>query len=267
MDLNQLRALVRKRQKVAANKIENMRKQGVNLEGTRHDVRAPDERISRYTRKQLEALHKRVNAFNRSDSTNYVQLHRGVVTKQRWEKLLEAQTRFNSVGQEHYNSVKRIKLPGQDETIGQRDAKFRNANRKRTYGDTTHRPYFEASVNPKGVNGEKALTELTKDFNRRTTPAYLKKELAKGRYQLFEMLKATGDHDLMEKFSALSDQQFNVVWNYTNLATQASLKYENMRDANVSERQRYQDEQSENATDDLRQLAEWGATLFKKKRK
>lgn len=264
MDINQLRALVRKRQKVAANKIARLKSQGLNLEGTKYDARVPDERISRYTRSQLEALHKRVNAFNRSDTNHFIQLHKGVTTVEKWTNVLKAQEKFNSVGERHYNAIKDLKLPGQDETIEQRDAKFRDAKRKRTYGDTAHRPYFKADVNAVGVNGEEVLNQLAKDFKRRTTSAYLKKEIAKGRYQLMEMLKSTGDTEIMEMVSGLNDRQFDVVWNYTNLANLASTNYENIQDAATKREQDFRDKQSENSSEDIAKIIEWGTTLFKK---
>jgi hypothetical protein len=264
MDIKQYRVLVLKRQKVAENKIARMKMQGVDVEGTRYDVRAPNERVARYTRRQLETLHKRVNAFVRTQPTEFVALHKGVAPASAIARLEKAQARFNAIGEKHYNEIKDIELPGpgkagRRETIQQRDAKFRSPNARRSYGDSMQRPYFKSELDPSGINGEKALNRLTRDLNRRSSPGYLKKEIAKGRYQLLEMLKATGDTELMEMATALTDRQFNVAWNFTNLPTMASLKYTNLKEGDGENFRKTQDD---DATSDIRERLEWAGKLF-----
>jgi len=228
-ELQRLRAELRKRRNAATAKINRIRKStGINLEGTQHDPRPKPESIARYTKAQVRAQMRKIDSFTNRD-TAFVPGARGVpIPKVDWDNYKAAEKRVGAKARTEFDKVADIFIPHLGVTVGQRD-RFNRTDRPRASGEASVRAFPVYQRDSKEIPSVQALRKLTDDLNRRTKPGYFTKYVKAQREVMSEMLKVIGDDRFQKQADALSDHQFNVLWNFEDLASRISERYEIMK--------------------------------------
>jgi hypothetical protein len=250
-ELRRLRDEVRKRRSAVTAKVGRIRRNtGVDVTGTNEDPRRPPKVINKYSAPQLKKYLNDLNAFQ-DRGVGFVAGKGGsIIPKKAWIEYKKLERQYNKLGELHVKAIADIKVPGLGVTVAQRNANLP----ARAHGDIINRPYVDINRNPRNVVDLKALKKLTKDMRRKVSPSFLPGEIRKARRELSAMLKTIGSGEYADRAKGLTDNQFNILWNYTNFATNISLRYEitKAQAAGMSE-DKYASVLEDN-TDDLREL-------------
>lgn len=254
-DIASLRAEARRRHKAANAKVSRLRAQGVELGGTKFDVRRDASAIKKYNKAQLNAYIRRLNTFT-SRATGFVAGDmKTPLPRAKWERYQRAESRANAIGRQDESTVEGTPLPNGG-TIGGRKTKLAN----RATGNAVNSPYGQINRKSTNITNEAALDALTKQMEAKTKKGYLPEKLKAGRWQAMEMLKEVGAPlEQMERLNKLSDHQFHVMWNHTAAATEISSWYERAKLAARGEKERADEKVTQDnrlAIDDLLQWAE-----------
>lgn len=270
MNVNELRALVRKRQQAANAKARRLEAKGVSVSGTKYDPRRDPAKIRSYNSRQLNSYLNELNAFT-DRGNQFVGLADGsIVPSKKWRTYKGLERRYNAVGKREYSRVKDLKLPNAGRTVAERDADIM-PNRKRVRraaGEANSRLYEPVNLRPQNVNGVKALETLIRHRRKQLSRAYKPDQIKRQRKEMNAMLKEIGESQLIEGANSLTDEQFNVLWNYGSFATDLSRDYERKRLLNEGGSSAEQDKVVEDARSDIVDALQWAAALrFRKAKK
>lgn len=267
MDINELRAEVRKRQQAANAKARRLRAKGVEIEGTQFDPRRNAAPINRYTKRQLNDYLSKLNEFT-SRSNQFVPLSGGsFVPAREWRKYRTAERRYNQIANREYGKVADLKLPLTGMTVSERDATMRPTNRKirRAAGEAVRRIYEPVNIRPENVEGPEALRKLTQQRQRQISRPYKAEETERQRREMRAMLDRIGESDMMKEAEKLTDEQFSTLWNYGTFATDLSRDYERIQLLATGGASAQQDRVHEDARQDILESIEWAQSLPTKK--
>lgn len=257
-DLDRLRAEVKKRRAQVTKKIGRIRREyGANVGGTNFDPRRDPKTVAKYNRNQLNAYLNKLNEFQ-ARGTAFVAGSGGIpIQKSKWLNYKRLENQYNQLGDIHQNKVADIFIPTAGMTIKQRQAMIHPT----AVGEVVNAPYSKISRSPFNITSAESLDALTADISKKLTKEYLPSKIKEAREQLSEMLDVIGAPDLEEKANSLTDEQFDMLWNYTNFATAISMRYsiEKMRATNGKER--WHDSVIEDTTDELGELFEWAGQI------
>lgn len=153
------------------------------------------------------------------------------ITKAQWKEYKEVESRANAFVQADIDKYSELSMPMGDLNLGQHN--------KRLRGEPGILP-----ANPSGsgmfVHERKAeevnvasLATLMNSLERKLDKNYKRDKGVEGRDQFEKMIGATGDRNLIQVGRELTDEQWWVLWNYTDFARQVSLEYVIMRDGMV----------------------------------
>lgn len=213
-EIDELRAEVARRQRAAASKIYRLKANGVILGGSEFDPRRDTNRVARYNSAQLKKYLDDLNSFTRRN-VQFVAGSEGVpLPKHRARALEMAVERVNRSVARHLSDIGDIKLRDQDMTIKQREATVENPDIMAAKGQPSKRPMSMVDFEAKHVTSAKSLESLISGLNARLTSSYLPEELAKQREQAKQMFDRIGNAKWSERMAALSDRQFNALWNH-----------------------------------------------------
>lgn len=257
-ELERLRDLVRKRRGAVTGKISRIRRNtGVDIAGRPEDPRRDTKVIAKYNSRQLNKYLGELNAFQ-SRSVGFVSGAGGVpIPKLRWNQYKKLEMQYNTIGIKHEAKISNIFLPTAGMTLRQRNAMIHPT----AVGEVVNRPYSYIDRTSSQVPNIEALESLTKDMRRKTKAGFLPGEIGKARKQLRGMLKVTGNNELGNRASGLSDSQFDTLWNYTNFATLISLSYEMAKLRATGGKERWHDSVVEDASGDIGELLDWASVL------
>lgn len=224
-ELQRLRAELRKRRNAATAKIGRIQKSiGINLANTAYDPRPNPETIGRYNKVQLRAQIRKVDNFT-SRETAFVPGAGGVpLPRSEWDKYKAAEAKVGLRAATEFDKVADIFIPHLGVTVGQRE-RYNRADRPRGRGEAASRSFPVYARESTDITSAESLRKLTADMNKRLDRRYLPERIASQRVQLDEMLKVIGDDKYREQANQLSDHQFNVLWNYEDLAHRISERY------------------------------------------
>lgn len=257
-ELERLRELVRKRRGAVTAKIYRIRRNtGVDIADRPEDPRRDPSVVKKYNTRQLNKYLGELNAFQ-SRSVGFVAGAGGVVLPRlKWEQYKRLEAQYNALGIKHEAKISDIFLPTAGMTLRQRNAMIHPT----AVGEVVNRPYSYVERSSSQVPDVAALEALTRDMRRKVSKSFLPGEIKKARSELNTMLKTTGNDEFAKRAAALSDAQFDTLWNYTNFATLVSLSYEmaKLRAANAKER--WHDSTVEDASDDIGELFDWASNL------
>lgn len=217
MDINELRALVRKRHAAATKKVSRLRvNNGVNVGGTKHDPRRDPANIKRYTRAQLNSYLNQLNGFT-NRSTQFASGAEGAVLPGSKVRELQREIRkYNARGQKRDASIGDLKLPGQDMTVAERAVTIPTKLRT-TSGLASTKPFAESKLKISNIAGVDALNKLIADYKRKNSRDYLPKYIEKQRENARKLLNSIGMPQFIPQFDKLTDDQFDTVFNETEL--------------------------------------------------
>lgn len=214
-DIKALRAEVARREKAARQKIQRQHRKGVRLAGSEFDIRRDPAKTGRYTRKQLNAYLGELNAFT-SRSTQFVAGVEGApLSRDAWNRYKKAEAAYIDKVGARYSVVGGTPLPVGDQTVKEFEKKFRPKKSIGKGGFPRPLENIEAR-DPSNIMSQKALDKLTRSLENKSRPKYVPKTLKKQRYQMLEAVKEFGDVDLLEKAYKLTNNQLDILWNYTD---------------------------------------------------
>jgi hypothetical protein len=250
-EVQRLRDEVRKRRSDVTSKIGRIRRNtGVDVAGTNEDPRRDPKVISRYSKPQLAKYLADLNAFQ-SRGVGFVAGNRGaIIPKRAWQEYKKLERQYNKLGQLHEAAIANIKVPGLGVTVRERNAMIH----PNAIGEVVNRPYVEINRKANQVRSVEKLRELTKGLAKKISPTFLPGEIRKARKQLNDMLKTIGSNEYAGRAKKLTDNQFNILWNYTNFATNISLRYEITKLQAAGSEDRWYSSVLEDNEDDLREL-------------
>lgn len=265
-ELNALRAEVRRRHRAANAKISRLRSRGVELGGTSFDVRRDLSVTRRYTKQQLTGYLQQLNQFTQRTNNFVPDVEGRPIPIAVWRRDQQAVARYNAKGNRMLDKVGNIKLPFSDMNILQRQNQMLNKNVVRANGEAVNSPY--APIKRGTPASLEALMQLTAETERRNSRTYLPGEIAKQREQLASLLTAIGVPDEIERANALTDEQFNVLFNYTSFVTEASQDYEHAQLMAANSAEERDSRVAESRAQEINETITWAGQLsFGKKKK
>lgn len=256
-ELAALRAEVKRRQKAANDKVSRLRRRGIEVSNTAYDVRRDLGNVNKYNRIQLNSYLNRLNSF--VDRKNaFVPGRGGVPIPARvWRENVRETNKVRQTSKAHYKLVKDLKLPGQDARIKDRDKDVRSKRRLAMAGEAVARPYDTAERMSRMFTSEQSIDKVTKSLKKKNRREYFGETVKRQRGEMTSMLKEIGNHELMERFAALSDFQFYVAFNYTSLATESSRAYAAARLMGTEMEERFHAGVLEDSGSELLEIVSW----------
>jgi hypothetical protein len=262
-ELKALRAFVKKRRNaVTAKENRIKRNTGVDIRNTAQDPRRPLTVVDKYNKSQLTKYLSDLESFM-SRSVGYVGGSGNTpLPKLDWLRYKKLENKYNKIGMEHFNAIADIFIPQAGMTISQRD-KTLVPDSISAQGAIVNRPYSPIDRKPNNIPSQKALDKLIADMNKKVSGKFLPEKLQEGRGQLNTMLNSIGNPELISEANLLTDSQFDILWNYTNFASNVSgiyfLMMKNATDDSGEEMEKgnWWDSVVEDYSDDIRELFSW----------
>lgn len=234
---------------------------GVEVSGTSLDPRRDLSAIKRYNSRQLNAYIRELNSFT-ARSTGYVGGAESTVLDRRlWNQYKRLERQVNALSDAQSKMAAGKIIPGTGMTIAQREATI-VPERRAGIGEAVARPYSRYNRQPGNINGNDKLRALIAQMQKKLSPDYLPRELAKQRVQMADMLDIIGSSSLREKAAKLTDAQFNILWNLTPFARAMSGVYEHHKaKARDVKEENWALAVYESQNQDANELIDWAATL------
>lgn len=222
--LSELRSQVLKRQRAATRKVNRLTKKGVEIAGTKADVRRDSEKIKRYNRTQLNAHLNRLNTFT-DRKTQYVPDTYGRPVRAEVFKAYKAtEIQLKKIKDSEYSRFKDTKIPGKKDTVDDRmkrvTAKFRHA------GSATNSPFVQIERDSKNFRSEAKMRQLTAANKKKLKTNFIKKDLKTDREVVEKQLTTLGRQDLIARVKKLNNDAFNALFNFWGFIEKISLPYE-----------------------------------------
>lgn len=257
-----LREEIKAKHRAATSKISrNRRQKGIDFKGTSLDPRVNASKIAKYTVQQLQAYGRRLDEFN-SRSNQFVPGVGGVpLPRAKFNEYKSLEERHNSIGAARMNERGEFTAPGSGMSIREREESVRSKVKAR--GDVYNRLFAEVNRPSHEFNDVKGLERMIKDMEKKNGREFIPQSLTNQRNQARQMLNELGVPSLMNKLDRLTEHQFDILFNDTNFANTASLRYEMMK-ALASGNARPSDaSMSEDTQRDIQEQLRWAAKLPK----
>lgn len=224
MAIKDTRAEAHKRLTAVQRKVARLRREkGVEIAGTNFDPRIDRARISKMSTRELNRFIANANAFT-DRRVQYVAGHKGapldasVVRRlQRKESAIKAQH------DEIMQNIGTIEAPFTGMSISQREQMRPTV---KAGGEAFTRTFSPELTNIGNVVSNEALAKLEEWRDKQMAPDYARSRINSSRDEANAMLKKIGLDDLTQRFKALSDEQFFIMWEYGPYAGGISLMYE-----------------------------------------
>lgn len=256
-EIARLRAEVRARHRAATQKVSRLRQKGVEINNTNYDVRRDLNNVKRYTGAQLKSYLNQLDSFV-ARSNGFVPGDSGLpIPIKKWRSYKATERQYNRIGDREYNKVADTFLPNAGMKVRER----RTILGKSATGDAVNSPYQEVNRSSRGITSLDALDKLNEQLKRKTSRDFLPGEIKRGRAEFTQMLVEIGNQQHIEAANKLSDEQFNILWNYTSFATEISRDYEIMKARARGEKERAHDKIHEDNTNAIDELLQWATYL------
>lgn len=260
-ELERLRVEARARHRAATRKVSRLKTgRGVNISGTRADPRRDPSRIKSYNSRQLKAYIRDLNQFT-DRRVQFVADTRGrPMQASLWRQYKGLEQQYNRVVGERFSRVSDVFLPTSGMTLGER-MEMTRPEHPQALSPAVNAPYRPPARQPTNIASERALRQLVRDMKERLKPGHFRKLTKDARQQYEQMTHLTRQSDLDKKVRALTDEQFNVLWNFTPFATAESLKYERAKDLLAGKDKPWQSDVIRNAQESANELVAWASQL------
>lgn len=248
---------IKKRQRAAGQKVSRLERQGVRIKANKLDPRRNLSELSEMSTRELHRYHESLNRFT-SRGHGFVAGVRGKpIPKDRFGELKRLEAQYNARAQAYEASIGNIDVPGAGRTIEARLAdlkaeQFRAGGQRRTF-ETLNRQ-------AKNLTGPEAVEDFIKQMKQMLSPTYLNKRMKIQRENLEQMLTTTGDQDVLKKINRLTNNQLNVLLDYTYFMNAVGGRYAFAKALNVDTPQ-WQAEENEDNAARVRDLIDWAGTL------
>ena len=260
MDINELRAEVRRRQQAAQRKVARLRRKGVEVAGTPFDVRRDPTNISRYNSRQLQSYLGQLNEFT-SRRNAFVPGNEGTpIRAGNWRAYKRAEKAYLDTVAKHYEGVKNTFIPAAGKTVQGFDASMR---RKREAGKGGVPRPLEAIAELQSfeVMDEKKLARLQRRLESKTKADYLPFELKRQRRTMLGAVAEFGDPELTAMAKGLTDDQLDTLWNYTDAPRDLFAGYHFLQLLSTGKADEAQANIHEDSSFETRKWLEWASNL------
>ena len=260
MDINELRAEVLRRQQAAQRKVARLRRKGVDVAGTKYDVRREPTNIGRYNSRQLQNYLGQLNEFT-SRRNAFVPGDEGKpIPASQWRAYKRTEKAYKALVEQHYDTVKDTFIPAAGRSVEGFDKKMR---RKREPGKGGVPRPLEAISDLESfqVVDEKKLERLQKRLEGKLKAEYLPSQLKAQRKKMRIAVAEFGDSELSKMAKDLTDYQFDILWNYTDAPRDLFAGYHFLQLLSTGKADEAQAAIHEDASEETRQWIEWAATL------
>lgn len=255
-NINILRAEVRKRRSAVTSKERRIyNNTGIDLKNTKDDPRRPPSVVKNYNTTQLNNYLRDLNNFMLRENGYIPDSSGGFIPKRDWLSYLRSERKLNKIVKAHFNKIADIRDPYRNVTIRQAEGLF-VPDDARAAGEIRHRPYNEIHRNPKNIKNVDALKKLQNQINKKQTKEYLQEAINNGRSQANSMLANAGISELKNAMAKLSDQQFDVLWNYWGFAGRLAQIGSSGGNSvkNIESRDRLPQQEKDNIKEDVEEL-------------
>jgi hypothetical protein len=261
-ELAQLRAETLNAHRKATRKVSRLKTQnGVSISGSNLDPRRSPAIIKRYNSKQLAAYQAKLESFVDRRVQYHPDKNKRPMAKFGIYKSLEKQ--YNRIVNNDFNAVKDLELPS-GRKIEER-FKLTTADRRSSRGRPVNAPYDPPVRESTHFTSERALNSMIKDMKKRLEADRPTKNVKKSKTQLNQMVKtiekATQDKKLRAALKDLTPDQFRVLWNYTTLATDINIGYEEAMKLLGQRKGAYKQSRHEAHTEYAHDLIKWAKKL------
>jgi len=222
-EIDELRALARKRHRAATQKASRLRAKGVEISGTHLDPRRNARDIGKMRTRDLHSYISKLDKFT-SRETSYVGGARAPLTGNLWHKYQTLQNAVNQMNARPYETIKDKFIRSLGMTVDQYQGT--KPSHPVTGNPASRAPHLPINRSAKGVPNDKQLKKLIKDLENKLSAGHSEKILRRDRKVADEMLKTIGDKAVRRDLRKLNPHEFNLLWNYTNFANIASFDYE-----------------------------------------
>lgn len=260
-ELERLRAEARRKHRSATRKISRLRRAAdVELTGTQFDPRRSPKAIGRYNATQLKAYINQLETFN-NRQTQFVRGARGsVITSAAWRQFQSAARKVSARNKREFGKIADVELPN-GVTIRQRVAMTTPKHPTMGTNLAVNRPFEEIRKSPRGIMGDKGAIALAREMESRLGERWFSNRISNDRSSLSKMVAVMNRPEILQQIDNLSDQQFNILWNYTGFADLLGVSYQSITDAMAGKDEPYFREAAEQSLRDVRELIEWAGTL------
>lgn len=259
MDINELRAEVMRRQKAANAKIARLRRKGVQIAGSEFDVRRDPNRVGRYNSRQLQSYLGELNEFTQR-RVQFVPGSEGVPIRAHIFNHAQRTAReYNAMVRQHEEQVGDTFIPKAGMTANEfmRDVV---GTRKRGKGGKV-RPLTAEDRRSFEFVSEDKIVKWRESMERKMRPDYLKDTIEKQKYKMYELIDHFGDDKLSELAKSLTNDQVNVLWNYTDAPRDMFNSYYMARLTSTGKADDTFARIDEDSISDVKDWLEWAGTL------
>jgi hypothetical protein len=256
--IDDLRILARRRRSAVTSKERRIfNNTGVDLKNTKDDPRRAPSIVKKYNTRQLTDYIKQLDKFMLRENGYIADSSGGLIPKRDWLKYKRTEKTYNKMVKAKFDKIADIHDPHRNMTIRQAEGLFVPEN-LRAAGEIRHRPYNEIHRNAKNIKNVEALKKLQAQVDGKRSKAYLVKALDAGRKQAGQMLDNAGISELKSALAGLSNQQFNVLWNYWGFAGRLAQIGESGGEGkkNIDRHDPFNAEQKDDIRDDIKEFIE-----------
>jgi hypothetical protein len=259
-ELEQLRALARKRHKAATRKISRLNHaKDVEISGSKFDPRRDLAGLKRYNKAQIMKYIQRLDSFLERGNQFVGDAQKRPIPAKEWQQYKQTERRYNAGVTDLYSDIKNVRLPD-GRTIDERQRTIK-ADHPLAGNPSVKVPHSPVVREPWNIASPDKLKGLIKDLKYKMTPAYDKKQLAQDREELKKIMAVIKDPELEATINSLSAKQFNVLWNYTTFATAASLMYEIIQAQLTKHDQAWHAKEIRDSFEEATNLVGWAKTI------
>lgn len=225
-----LESQIKRAERNAQAKMKRLKSKGVDVTRT---VFNPIRMTEGLNYNQRRTYLNQLKKFTSKETQFYSDARGGVISGKDWRRYKEAEKRANDMVRNDLARYKNVREYSPDPnrqgalTVPQA-LEFTRPKPGKMMTNPSGTGMHVVERTPDQINGPAALRRLTEQMENKTKPSYRKRKLSEGREQFNKMLDMMDQDELRDLGMSLTDEQFHVLWNYTNLANSIALSYEIM---------------------------------------
>lgn len=270
-DLAKLRAEALRLHKRVSNRISREKaRSGLNVSGTEMDPRRAPAKIRSMRSRDVDAHIRRMQTFITTPTPSYRAANGQAIPAPAWQAYKREESLQRRRANAELKRIGQLRTPGVKDASGRRqkgmtinDREANIAGQRMNSGAATNRPLIALKRKATAISSPEKLAQLTAAMQNRNSPEFKAERLKASREQLMEMLKTTGNPKHARMAEKLTDEQLNVLWNYTNFADTLSRDYENAVELAKTDKPKERMRESARATDDknISELLGWARRI------
>lgn len=213
--------------KNATRKVSRLNSKGVKIAGTRNDPRENLKDVRNMSTRELREYRQTLGVFNSRDSSFVAGVKGKALDASKFREYKRLEALYNKGLKDRLKDIKDVKIPGNDLTIGERYERMVPKGRSIGGGTSRFHPYDRSS---KGFPNDKAIDKAIEDMEKRLVPTFIAQQDQKIRENFMKLMQYSDRPDVLKAAQALTPEQFEILWNFDNLISNAVENYQIMMD-------------------------------------